>query len=300
VKARPKVLGRWRLAAGLVLAATDIALLPRYPALGGSFDAVAMAIGVWRFRALGRRYRQARRSGQDRWGALNLALEVLPGPVRIMILLDLGSWRAVSAVLRGSRRSLPPGGLSFGYGRSERMLCWVFVPLSVLEVVVTGYFMHRTPIWLDWDLAGVAGIWFLFGLGLQFAVFPHLVSEDGLVLRHWALTRLDVPSALIASVASAPLGFGAAETSHPGALVVSTKDGVTVRVDLREEWHPKLVPDRAVRLVGTGGVSRIYFSADEPGALAAALRRVLPPDGWVAPEHRSKELASQTSSVVLG
>ncbi len=259
----------------LVAAGLDLVVLPRYPIWAGGLDGVGVATGIWRTRAIRRAYRAARAGGFGRWDAAGSALGRLPGPVRALVLMDIGGWWALGRLL--ARRHRPaPGQLALSYGLSERIFCLIFAPLSVIEVVVTGYFVHHTPIWLDWDLAGITGTWFLIGLGLQNKVFPHELSRDVLRIRHGALICLDLPVTLIESVSCSALGFKE-ERIPPGSLAVSTKDGTNLRLRLRSPWHPVLPADPAVSRV-TGdedGVTAVFLSVDDPKRAADAIRGVL-------------------------
>ncbi|MHB1446372.1 MAG: hypothetical protein ACYCTI_01815 [Acidimicrobiales bacterium] len=266
---------RWRVVGVLVAAGLDLAVLPRYPVLAGSLDAAGVGIGIWRTRSIRRAYRATRAEGFGRWESAGTALGELPAPLQILVLMDIGGWWALGRPL--ARRHRPaPGRLTLPYGLSERIFCSIFVPLSVIEVVVTGYFVHHTPVWLDWDLAGITGTWFLIGLGLQNTVFPHELSRDVLRIRHGALTCLDLPVTLIESVSSSALGFKE-ERIPPGSLAVSTKDGTNVCLRLRSPWHPAMPTDPAVsRVTGVDdAVSTVFFSVDDPKRTADAIRGVL-------------------------
>lgn len=262
---------RWRAVAILMAAALDLAVLPRYPVLAGSLDGAGLAVGIWRTRRIRRAYRAARAGGLGRWEAAAAVLEVLPRPVQALVLMDIGGWWARGRLL--ARRYRPaPDRITLPYGLSERIFCAVFVPVSVIEVIVTGYFVHHTPIWLDWDLAGIAGTWFLFGLGLQHKVFPHELSPDRLRIRHGALTCLDLPVALIDSVSISAIGFKE-ERAWPGSLVVSTKEGTNLRLRLLRPWRPVLPADPAVsRASEDDSVITVYLSVDDPRLAIELLR----------------------------
>ena len=266
---------RWQVVGILVAVGLDLAVLPRCPVLVGSLDVVGLGIGIWRIRSIGRAYRATRAEGFGRWNSAGTALGELPGTVRILILMNIGGWWALGRLL--ARRSRPaPGHLTLSYGSSERIFCSIFAPLSVIEVVVIGYFVHHTPVWLDWDLAGVAGAWLFLAVGLQNNVFPHELSRDVLRIRHEALTCLDLPVTLIESVSYSALGFKE-ERIPPGSLVVSTKDGTNLRLRLRSPWHPVMPIDPAVSRapVDDDAVSTVFLSADDPKRAADAIRRML-------------------------
>ncbi|HZU72695.1 MAG TPA: hypothetical protein VE990_07975 [Acidimicrobiales bacterium] len=267
----------WQAVLAVVGFGVDLALLPHYPVVAGTVEAAALALGLWRMRRLRRTYRSARAEGLTRWDSTAASLGLLPPLARALVMMDLGSWWAFGRLL-GRRHRGGPDRFVLSYGLAERLLCSVLVPLSAVEVVVTGYFLHRTPVWPDWDLAGLAGTWFLLGLGLQNKAFPHELTREQLRIRHGALTRLDLPVQQIESVSWAALGFCAEELAREGSLAVTTKEGVNLRLRLRGPWHPGQSGDPAVRVAGDGSVTTAYLSVDDPRRAAELIRSLLERD----------------------
>jgi hypothetical protein len=175
---------------------------------------------------------------------------------------------AVRYVCGGFRRPLPQG---FSYVRSWAALpLFVAMPVFVIpEMIAVDFVLWNAGWWrLASDVLHVYGMLWSIGVVATARIRPHRCDGRRVRLRFGCLRRLELDRANIASarVHGAVSGDFKRALRRAGDAVTLTLDGVpAVELTLRE---PVAVGSWIGR---TRAVRRVFVSADEPAAFAAAL-----------------------------
>ncbi|MER5769119.1 hypothetical protein [Streptomyces sp. NPDC001985] len=196
-------------------------------------------------------------------------------PVRIRRLLAHEARAAGSLVRWAARRThgVRAGDHAAGYTGPQTALMYGLVFVSVVETVALAYLIpwpvvHRVLLVLD-----VYGVLLLLGMHAACVTRPHVARPDGSVrIRYGALFDLDVPADAVASVRvdrRYPRGR-LVSLSGEGVLDLIVAGQTTVTLELTR-------PLAFTRPLGGRGEARVIrFHADDPEALAGALRRSRP------------------------
>ena len=180
----------------------------------------------------------------------------------------------VSLVRLVARRPrVEPGAEAAPYVGALRTVLLVFLVLSAVEVVVVDLILRQWPVVrLVALLLGVWGVTFMAGMTAGMVVNPHEVGREGLRLRYGPLVDLRVPWGPVDHVVvrrhavESSASVQVAEVG--GATVVSlpVQNETTLEVRLVEPVVLDL-PD------GPVAADAVRFSADDPAAVLAAVRR---------------------------
>lgn len=172
-------------------------------------------------------------------------------------------------LLATRRYDIPPGTTGIGYARGRLPAELVFAAVAVLELVVVDVFV-------PWDRLGPWG-WIRFvvlvasAYGVLWIVAwmaaertrPHLVTDDGLVLRWGHLPVATVPWALVTDVRANPR-----YTGDDGRLTLDVPlQGTNLDIELRDRLAVRMPFRRRTREV-TG----ISLGVDDPQAARDAIR----------------------------
>ncbi|WP_327189106.1 hypothetical protein [Streptomyces xinghaiensis] len=240
-----------------------------------------------------RRYRRARRAGEERGPALRRAVrQGVPPLARRLVAHEARAM--VSLVLWAARRShgVGPGARAVGYARCQAPMMFLLTLASVIETVVLALVVPWPVVHAVLLVLGLYGVLMMVGLHASCVTRPHVAGADGsLRVRYGALFDLRIPAGLIASVRyerrytdGRLLRVGDAGDLD---LIVDSQTSVTVELT---------APVTAVRPFGKPVRARlIRFHADDPRAAVAALRSrgategeraaVTPARGAAAPER---------------
>ena len=192
-----------------------------------------------------------------------------PGPANRYMAMELvlmGS--ALRYVCGGFRRPLPPG---FSYVRNWASLpLFVAMPLFIVpEMIAFDFVLSNAGWWrLASDVLHVYVMLWAIGVVATARLRPHRCDGERVRLRFGCLRRLDLDRANIAAarIHGAVSGDFKRALRRAGDVVTLTLDGVAaVELTLREPVVVRSVTGR------TRAVRRVFVSADEPAAFAAAL-----------------------------
>lgn len=192
---------------------------------------------------------------------------------------EAGTWRSLWWAVRGFR-DVPPGAVAVPYSGRFTVVLWSLSCLGALEIAVVHVLTAGVPV-LRWVLFGVGAyalVWCL-GFGLALRQKPHLVLDDGLVLRLGHLHAVRVPLGTPASARRS------VDAGHRRNLAV---EGDRLALSFMGETNVELRFPSAVPVVTAQGIvpaTRVSFFADDPaGAARLVAARGLSPEG--SPERR--------------
>ncbi|EXG79822.1 hypothetical protein [Cryptosporangium arvum] len=179
--------------------------------------------------------------------------------IRRAVLFELRIYRNLARWV--ARRPDVRGGEPFGYAQLVTpVLClWIFG--SAVETVVVHFILPWEGIRLVADIVGIWGLLWMLGLLAGMRTYPHLVTPQGLRVRHGGNFDLKLPWEIIASVTTQRTNLESSIRTLrliDDELFVAVNNEVNVRVVLTE---PIIVKDREVTAVS--------FLADDPKALVA-------------------------------
>jgi hypothetical protein len=192
-----------------------------------------------------------------------------PGPVNRYMAMELVLMAsAVRFLCGGFRRPLPPG---FSYVRRwASMPLFIAMPVLIVpEMIAFDFVLWNAGWWrLVSDALHVYAMLWAIGVAATARMRPHRCDEKRVRLRFGCLRRLDLDRANIASTrVHGTLADDVKRTlRRTGNVATLTLDGVpTVELTLHE---PVAVRSMTGRL---RSIDRVFVSADEPAAFAAAL-----------------------------
>jgi hypothetical protein len=239
-----------------VLIATEIALV---------ILAAVLILRVWR------QFKRNRTEVGDFWTALEEAVGQQVGLIVARLIVgEPKLWAAIFIWISGhSRRDAR----SFHYSASSNLglVSVVVLGLILLEGVGGGLLARLAPWpWLSPVLiiiSAYAAVW-IIGIYASLRAFPHLVTEQGLLLRYGVLGEAWIPWREVDQVVKESLvstgGMDGLSTKGGIAtLAVGGKTAVTIR-----RRSPGVVKGF---LRGTAGISQIRVAADDPDAFLAAI-----------------------------
>lgn len=171
------------------------------------------------------------------------------------------------------RPHVPEGTMPVGYSRQVTPVMWLWIFGSAAELPLVHVLVPWEAVRIALLAVGVWGLVWMVGLLASLKVYPHLVSDDALRVRHGASVDIAVPWERIASVVaqrrdlpSSARTLQAQQTEHGTDLAVAVSGQVNVQLVLRT---PITVP------TGKGDleVIRLGFLADEPQDTVTRLRK---------------------------
>lgn len=244
-----------------VLIATELAFL---------ILAAVLIVRVWR------QFKRNRAVVGDSWMALEEAVGHQVGPAAARLIIgEPKLWAATFLWISGrSRRDAR----SFHYSASSNLglISVVVLGLIVLEGGIGGLLARFAPWpWLSPLLiiiSAYAAVW-IIGIYASLRAFPHLVMEQGLLLRYGVLGEAWIPwrevdHALKETLVSPGGQDGLVTKGAIATLAVGGKTSVTIR-----RRSPGIV--KGV-LRPAAGISQIRVAADDPDAFFAAITAALP------------------------
>ena len=195
----------------------------------------------------------------------SLALRAVRFEVRIYV--ALARWI--------TRRPAVPRGhdvAAFGYGQGVVPVLWLWVFASVAEIPVVHVLLPWRTAQVVAFLVSTWGLAWMLGFLASHKVYPHLVTGDGLVVRHGPHTRVEVPWSAVAEVRSERRDLPSSARAYQP---LTTADGTVVRVGVSGETNVRVVLHGPTSLTATRGpveAVEVDLLVDDPTAFVAAAR----------------------------
>jgi hypothetical protein len=188
------------------------------------------------------------------------------------LLLELALYRSLVRWL-ARRPDVPRGAAPIGYAQLVAPMLWLWIFGSATEVVVVEVVLQgleagwAEAVRLPLLIVGVWGVLWMFGMLAAYRVRPHLLTENSLVIRSGARTRVDLPLGAVRSVRSV-------EHDLPGVVRSLHRQGEVVLVGVGSRTNLELVlvgPTRLMTSKGEVTVERVGLWVDDPRAVAGQL-----------------------------
>jgi hypothetical protein len=166
------------------------------------------------------------------------------------------------------RPDRPAGSEAFGYVGAVAVLLWAFIVMSAVELVVLHVILPWEKVRLLADVAGIWGLLWMLGFTASFHVYPHLVGESGLRVRHGHGIDFHIPWDAIERIS-------VRERSHDSSKTVQVDhddNGTELRVVVGSRTNVDVVLRRPVTLRVRGvdeAVTVLRFYADDARGLVA-------------------------------
>ncbi|ADB53555.1 hypothetical protein [Conexibacter woesei] len=197
-----------------------------------------------------------------------------PALPRRLLRTEWKIWRSLALWTTRRRPGVTATTVAFPYSRDVTPLLLAFLFGSLLELPVFHFLLPWEPARLGALVLGVWGLLWMVGYIAAMRVFPHLLDERGLRIRHGASVDLLVPWDAIADVRAErdrvprndPLQFAIGPDGTAAKVAILKQTRVTV--ELRE---PLVLPYRD----DPREVVMVKLAADDPAGLVEAARRQL-------------------------
>lgn len=197
-----------------------------------------------------------------------------PALPRRLLRAEWNIWRSLVLWVTRRRPGATATTVAFPYNRDVTPLLFAFLFASLLELPVFHFLIPWESVRLGFLVLGVWGVLWMVGYIAAMRVFPHLLDQRGLRIRHGASIDLLVPWEAISDVRTErdnvprndPLQFtiGPGGTAAKVAILKQTR----VTIKLRE---PLALPYRD----DPREVIAVKLAADDPAGLARAAREKL-------------------------
>ena len=196
----PRV-GRWVIQGLLVAEAVLLTGFPHSPFTLQIFvllELALLAVALSYAPRLRREARTLQRQGLTTMGAYAAAFGAyLPPELRRLAVAEFTILETAGRFLL-RKPAAQPDDVLLPYGRSSRILLYVLLPTSLVELAVVDYLLRHTPLRWPVLLLGVLSVPYLLGVVAVSRVYPHLLRADRLVLRSGADFSTEIPLTLIA------------------------------------------------------------------------------------------------------
>ena len=183
-------------------------------------------------------------------------------------------WRMYCGAVRllTRRPHVPDGAGTVAYSGLVALAMWAFTAVSAVELVALHLIIPGEGLRLAADVLGIWGVLWCLGMTGCHYVYPHLVTDAGLVVRNAERrAAVVVPWDLV-------VGVGVRERSHESGRRVQLGDDpqraeLLVPVGKITSLHLDLRAPLEVAVRGRRhAVTRVVLAADEPRVLAAMVR----------------------------
>ena len=119
--------------------------------------------------------------------------------VRRGVVFELAQYRALWRWV-SRRPDVPSDAVAFAYIGAVALLLWVIIVVSAIELVVLHLLLPWETVRIIADVLSLWGLLWMLGFMASFRVYPHLVGDSGLRVRHGAGTDLTIPWDAIATI----------------------------------------------------------------------------------------------------
>lgn len=120
--------------------------------------------------------------------------------VRRAVTFELALYRSLFRWIT-RRPDIPTDAEAFAYVGAIAALLWGFIFVSAIELVVLHLLLPWEAVRIVADILSLWGLMWMLGLMASFKVYPHLVGDSGIEVRHGAATDITIPWDAIATVA---------------------------------------------------------------------------------------------------
>jgi hypothetical protein len=190
--------------------------------------------------------------------------------------------RVYSSIARAVARrpAVAAGAEGFRYDEPVRMVLFVFIGLSAVEIPIIDLIVHPWPaVRIPLLVLGIWGLTWMIGLLCAFWMRPHAVGPAGITVREGL--EIDIPLSWddIASVARAN------RTDAPKSPRITSADGIaTLSLRMQDATNVEVVLERPTPVVlpglrpkgGRHEVSIVRFWVDDLEGFLGAVRRHIP------------------------
>lgn len=219
-----------------------------------------------------------------------------PALLRRLLRMEWNIWRSLALWATRRRPGATASARAFPYIRDVTPLLLAFLFGSLLELPVFHFLIPWEPVRLAALVLGLWGLLWMLGYIAAMRVFPHLLDDRGLRVRHGAAVDLLLPWEAIADVRAErddvprndPLQFAVGPGGVAAKVAILKQTRVTV--ELRE---PRALPHRD----DPREVVLVKLAADDPAALVAAARERLATFDAVANARRSAAASAATAKL---
>ena len=199
--------------------------------------------------------------------------------LRRALVMELRVYSSIARALT-RRPAVAAGAEGFRYDEPVRMILFVFIGLSAVEIPIIDLIVHPWPaVRIPLLVLGIWGLTWMIGLLCAFRMRPHTVGPAGLRVREGL--ELDIPLAWddIASVARVR------RVDEPKSPRITASDGaVTLSLRMQDTTNVEVVLERPTSVVlpglhpkgGRHDVTIVRFWVDDLDAYLAAVRRHIP------------------------
>ncbi len=190
--------------------------------------------------------------------------------------------RVYSSIVRAAARrpDVAPGAEGFRYDEPVRMILFVFIGLSAVEIPIIDLIVHPWPaVRIPLLVLGIWGLTWMIGLLCAYRMRPHTVGPRGLNVREGLELDVALTWDDIASVARTR------RVDEPRSPRIIAADGlVTLSVRVQDTTNVEVVLERPTPVVlpglppsgGRHEVSSVRFWVDDLDGYLAAVRRHMP------------------------
>lgn len=207
--------------------------------------------------------------------------------LRWLVTLEIGIWRSLFLWVTRRVPGQGPGVQAFPYARDVVPIMGAFIFVSLLELPVVHLLLPWDTVRLVALVLSVWGLLWMVGFLASMKVFPHLLDDDGLRVRHGTTVDVRIPWEAIASVTSRRGSVPARKT----VSVERSDDGIVLNVAVLKQTKVDVVlhqPTRVDLPDGTEEMTAVRFYVDNPRALVAAARERLVDRRAVEPTTSSR------------
>ncbi|MBL7498361.1 hypothetical protein I6A84_39990 [Frankia sp. CNm7] len=173
-------------------------------------------------------------------------------------------WSLLRWVAR--RPAVPTGTVAVPYVGGVAAVLWLFIFLSAVELVALHLLLPWEPVRLVLDVLGLWGLVWGLGLAAGFRVYPHLVGDAGLVVRHGRRTVAVIAWDALATAETRRRDRGGSRALQleegPDGTVLHVVIGGRTNIDLALRHPLELALPQGRRTVST-----LRLWADDPVAL---------------------------------
>jgi hypothetical protein len=126
-------------------------------------------------------------------------MQVVIALVRRAVAFELAQYRSLFRWIT-RRPDVPSGAVAFAYFGAVAAIFWAFAFVSATELVAVHLLLPWKTVRIVADILGAWGLVWMLGVLASFKVYPHVVTDSGLRVRHGAGTDFTVDWDAIAAV----------------------------------------------------------------------------------------------------
>lgn len=183
-----------------------------------------------------------------------------------LIRLELNIWRSLLFWIVRYKPGVGPGARTFPYARELAPLIGVFIFVSAIELVAVHLLLPWETVRLILDIVSLWGLLWMFGLLASMKVFPHVLDDEGLRLRHGFHEDVRVPWTAVQSVRARR-----GSVKAKGNLLVA---GDVLSLPVLKQTRVDVTLTGPTR-VGPAEVTHVHFYVNDARAFVAAVREQL-------------------------